>query len=386
MHGENGKSEMKPRLHIKILHFFIHSFHFFGAIGFIAGTFLGVITAKQLQLGLFPVLLMALVGAIVFFALTFLVKLIFGKENIVYYHHEITIMLVCAITLHRFSLPVLPYLDITLLGIGVFLAFGRIGCYSVGCCHGRPWKHGVRYGQKHVDAGFTWYYKDVSLLPVQLIESVYVFLIVVSGVVLLVNHAHAGTVLIVYTVIYGLFRYILEFFRGDPERSSWYGLSEAQWTTIILIASTFIFAQTGWLPKYNWHLIILLLLLIVSVIVIFIYRKKMDFVVLGARHMQQLAEGLDWLTTPEKKHEEEDDHIPVYKTKTGLLFSYGENENLLSTHYTISSMGHHISKPVVTMIARQIALLKNYQEKFTIIQRDIGIYHVLFEKNSTEYS
>ena len=126
-----------------------------------------------------------------------------------YYHHEISIMIFCALALYLLNKPVLPYLDISILGIGVFIGFGRIGCYSVGCCHGRPHKHGVKYGQAHVDAGFTWFYKDVPLLPVQLIESSYVFLIVISGVILLLNHAAPGTVLIVYTVVYGLMRFIL---------------------------------------------------------------------------------------------------------------------------------------------------------------------------------
>ena len=198
-----------PKLHIHILGTRINAFHFFGITGFICGILLGVTTALFLELSPYIVLMMALLGAVTFFALALLSKWITGDENIVYYHHEIGILVVCAIVLYLFNLPVLPYLDITIIGIGVFLGFGRIGCYSVGCCHGRPHKHGVVYGQQHVDAGFTWYYKDVPLLPVQVIESIYVFLIVIAGCVLLFNHVAAGTVLVCYTVIYGLMRYTL---------------------------------------------------------------------------------------------------------------------------------------------------------------------------------
>jgi prolipoprotein diacylglyceryltransferase len=184
----------------------IHSFHFFGAVGFLGGLTLGIGMAIALDLNPRIVLLMTAIGAATFFLLVYLAKGLTGKEVIVYYHHEISILLFCTLALFVLKLPILSYLDITLLGIGVFLGFGRIGCYSVGCCHGRPYKHGVRYGQKHVEAGFTWYYKNIPLLPVQLIESIYVFGIVITGTILLLNHVAPGTVLICYTVVYGFMR------------------------------------------------------------------------------------------------------------------------------------------------------------------------------------
>src|SRR5689334_13747697 len=149
---------IKPHLHIKIFRKNISSFQFFGGIGFIAGNVLGVIVATALGLEPSIVLIMSGIGAATFFGLTFFIKWLTSKENIVYYHHEICILLLCTLSLFALHVPVLPYLDITLLGVGTFLGFGRIGCYSVGCCHGRPCNQGVQYGQHHVDAGFTWFY------------------------------------------------------------------------------------------------------------------------------------------------------------------------------------------------------------------------------------
>ncbi|MBD0287506.1 MAG: prolipoprotein diacylglyceryl transferase, partial [Flavisolibacter sp.] len=160
---------------------------------------------------------MSLTGAATFFLLAILAKIITGEEVIVYYHHEIAILIMCAVVLHALHQPVLPYLDITILGIATFLAFGRIGCFNVGCCHGRPVKGGVRYRHEHVEAGFTPYYEDVPLFPVQLVESAFVFIVVIAGSFLLLRSFPAGTVLLLYTVVYGLFRFSIEIFRGDPE-------------------------------------------------------------------------------------------------------------------------------------------------------------------------
>ena len=41
------------------------------------------------------------------------------------------------------ELPVLPYLDLTCLGLGIFLVCGRQGCLMVGCCHGKPCGWGI---------------------------------------------------------------------------------------------------------------------------------------------------------------------------------------------------------------------------------------------------
>lgn len=373
---------MTPALYTKILGFKIHSFHFFGVLGYILGTTLGITIASQLNLQPLIVLLMAGIGAATFFLLAFVAKWITGEETIVYYHHEIAILVFCALTLYLLKLPILPYIDIALLGIGVFLAFGRIGCYSVGCCHGRPHKHGVKYGQQHVDAGFTWFYKDVPLLPVQLIESVYVFFTVISGVILLLFHAVPGTVLIVYTVVYGLMRFILEFFRGDPDRPLLIGLSEAQWTTMVLTAITFFMSRINWLPVYNWHWIILSVMLIVSLVTMFLYKKNAGQKFLFAKHVEQLAEGLNLLErvnrTPYKKNTEQ---INIFKTSRGLAISCGHNHNEFEINYfTISSKNkREMNFPIAEKIAKLISTLKKYEGDYELIEKQNGVYHILFK-------
>jgi hypothetical protein len=300
----------------------------------------------------------------------------------VYYHHEISILVLCALLLYLLKLPVLPYLDITILGIGTFLAFGRIGCYSVGCCHGRPHKHGVKYGEAHVKAGFTWFYKDVPLLPVQLMESTYVFLTVIAGAILLFNQVAPGTVLIVYTVVYGLFRFSMEYFRGDPDRPTRFGISEAQWTTLLLTAITFGMGKINWLPVYSWHLVILLVMVAAIGITILYYGNHPERGLFSPQHLRELAEGLNVLEEVNSQ-KNNTGNINVYTTKTGLSLSCGYTQSG-AKHYTLSAKNKAIINSVTaSKMAQHIRLFNHHHENFELVAKQNNIYHILFPSVAT---
>ncbi|HLK27343.1 MAG TPA: prolipoprotein diacylglyceryl transferase family protein [Puia sp.] len=366
-------------LNIKLFNKKIKSFHFFGVLGFICGTSLGIFLTSYLNLHPYIIFLMTLVGAATFFLLAFAAKIITGEENIVYYHHEIAILIFCSITLKLLHYPVLPYLDIIILGIGTFLAFGRIGCFNVGCCHGKVSNHGVVYSHKHVEEGFTYYYEGVSLLPVQLIESAFVFCVVITGSILLLNHIAPGTVLIIYTVVYGAYRFGIEFFRGDPERPYWKGLSEAQWTTLILVAITLLLSVAGLLPFYDWHLIIFLLLVIASCYIIFIKNKDDEYRLLNPAHIHEIASAL------QIRSEGKNNLINIYETYEGLSISsgYQQEQNNLIQYYTLSGDRKlKLNQRVVEKIASIIRLIKKHKAGFEIVEKQNGIYHIIFtEKN-----
>jgi prolipoprotein diacylglyceryltransferase len=383
-----SKFYLIPKLHFDLGKRPVNAFHLFGTLGFIFGATLGVLISKSLDLDPLAILLMTSVGAVTFFLLAITTKIVTGEEMIVYYHHEIAILIFCSITLRLFHYPVLPYLDITLLGIGTFLAFGRIGCFSVGCCHGRPHRHGVRYGQDHVNAGFTWYYKDVPLFPVQLVESVYVFLIVIIGVILLFNHVQPGTVLIVYTVIYGSTRYVLEFFRGDPERPYWHGLSEAQWTTLILIASSLALSFAGYLPLYNWHWMIFSLLVIVSVYMILIQNRHNDYRLLKPRHVREIATALQHPSSMGNTQIHfKNFFVRIYKTQEGLSISSGTGqlESNLIKHYTLSgSQKLKLDISVIHKIATIIGRIEKHKNGFQLAEPQNGIYQIVFNESNMQ--
>lgn len=362
-----------PRLHVNVFGRRFQTFHFFGITGFVVGGLLGAVLCLVLGLPVWPILLMSLTAVATFFLLAILAKVITGREVIVYYHHEIGILIMCAWVFFLFHVPVLVYLDMTILGIATFMVFGRLGCLNVGCCHGKPARRGVVYRHEHVEAGFTHYYEGVPLFPVPLVESAFVCTVLIFGVVLVLRHAPPGTVLIFYTVAYGAFRFIIEFYRGDPERPYWKGVSEAQWTSLLLITVTGLLSIAGVLPLYGWHLLMSMVLFFAVAVIIL--RKDIFIKMTSPKHVRQIASAIV----------ETDDGVSVnvYQTDLGLSLSKGRvmSDGGVVTHYTLSYKKRgELFYPLVERIAEIIRLIQKHQGKYEISERENSVYHILFKE------
>ncbi len=113
-------------------------------------------------------------------------------------------------------------------------AFGRIGCLFGGCCHGaylgpNPVTGGI-YMKGTVDGVSKWGY----YVPTQLYESIFLF--VLFGVLsYLYLKRKSNITMIIYLIAYGVWRFIIEFFRGDEARGKWGGLYFSQWQSFIFI-------------------------------------------------------------------------------------------------------------------------------------------------------
>lgn len=87
-------------------------------------------------------------------------------------------------------------------------AFGRIGCLFAGCCHG-----------KVTDAwyGITMDYLGEKVVPVQLFESIFLFILggVLLWLLLKKQTERKLPLFSFYCVFYGLWRFLIEFARGD---------------------------------------------------------------------------------------------------------------------------------------------------------------------------
>lgn len=119
------------------------------------------------------------------------------------------------------------------ISITVAHAFGRIGCLFAGCCYGQ--KTDAWYGVWNAALG----YKTV---PVQLYEAIFLFALSAVMIVLLFKFKSKDTMAI-YLVSYGIWRFIIEFFRADSERGEFIpGLSPSQfWSIIMVIAGIAVF-------------------------------------------------------------------------------------------------------------------------------------------------
>jgi prolipoprotein diacylglyceryltransferase len=191
---------------------------------------------------------LALACALTFALQTLARTVLTGEERLVYYHHEIACVAVCALVLRVLGEPVAAYLDIAIAGVGICLAAGRLGCFAAGCCHGRPCAFGVRYGAEHVANGLSARWQGVRLFPVQLLEAVAAAAIVAACCVLALAGVRAGAALALYAVAYGAVRFALEFARGDAGRGRLAGLTQPQWLSLASIAAVALVAAGALSP------------------------------------------------------------------------------------------------------------------------------------------
>lgn len=163
---------------------------------------------------------------VAFIAVVTVATAIAGRELIVFYQTAVAGVLAVTVLGLATGGSVWRQLDVAVLGIGVFLVFGRLGCFHVACCHGRLARRGVVYGDEHVAVGFWKRWRGRPLVPVQLIESAGSAVLVAIG---LVASGEPGRATIAYATGYSLLRFVLELYRGDPVRPLARGLTEAQW-------------------------------------------------------------------------------------------------------------------------------------------------------------
>ena len=115
---------------------------------------------------------------------------------------------------HR--IPTWKAADIIVPALALGHGFGRIGCFSAGCCFGRessvPW--GVTF-QNEYASNLTGIQLGIPLHPVQLYESALNFLNFFVLFFILRRKKFDGQVFSFYIINYSIIRYFVEFYRGD---------------------------------------------------------------------------------------------------------------------------------------------------------------------------
>ncbi|MCD6228047.1 MAG: prolipoprotein diacylglyceryl transferase [Candidatus Omnitrophica bacterium] len=111
------------------------------------------------------------------------------------------------------NLDFLKLADILVLALLLGHAIGRIGCFSYGCCYGKPTSSwiGIKFPPSS-PAGSL----GTKVIPTQLISSLAllcIFLVLWSK---RKKTSFKGEIFSLYFILYGIFRFIIEFYRGDP--------------------------------------------------------------------------------------------------------------------------------------------------------------------------
>jgi hypothetical protein len=340
----------------------VSAFRAWGWSGFAVATAvaLGFCSARGLSLATEVVLIGVAVAT--FLAVALVTKIATGHETLTYYHHEIAVLAMVGLVAAAADAPVLGHLDATALGIGAFLCFGRIGCLFVGCCHGRAAANGITYGERHVRAGFPEYLVGVRLLPVQAIESGIVAALVIAGIA--VSSGPPGAAFGLYVTAYALVRFGLEELRGDTARRYWRRLSEAQWSSLLVVTGVTVASAAGALPGF-WEHLAALALLVLSVPFV-IRRRRGDL--LGPAHLREVAAAL-----PEPRR----GRARVIETSLGLRLSGGLADG--TTHYTLSRRAGRFGAADAEQLAGFILWRRHPDSSASVVPGAAGAFHVIVE-------
>jgi Prolipoprotein diacylglyceryl transferase len=299
-----------------------------------------------------------------------------GREMYTFYHYQLVVLVAGGGVLALMHRPVLPVLDLMGPMLGLVQAFGRLGCFMAGCCHGRPYRWGVRYGQVHAEHGFAQELVGVRLFPIQAVESLCLFAIAASGAALVLSGASAGSALATYLVGYATIRFALEFARGDDARPHVFGFSEAQWTAVIVVSATAAAEIAGVLPFVPWHLALVAAAGLTALAVAVYRRFTPSYTLFRPGHVSEIARVLDALAgSPSSAGQ-----LPrVARTSLGLGLSVG-NLHHDRMHYALSSREGALSEATAKRLAALILSLRHTPASSQLLPGGHGVFHVLIER------
>src|SRR6476659_2111118 len=168
-----------------------------------------------------------------------LISLDFLRSGGVFYGGLLGAIITGYFLMKRYKLPWWKTADACAPGIALGNFFGRLGCFSAGCCWGKPTT--LPWGVKFTELGheITGVPIDVRLHPTQLYESF--AMLFVFGFLLLLHkrRVFSGHVILFYALLYSMIRFTIEFWRDDPRGdifglTSLTGLSTSQLISIVV--------------------------------------------------------------------------------------------------------------------------------------------------------
>lgn len=149
---------------------------------------------------------------------------------------------------------ILDILSLVPCCITIAHAFGRLGCFFAGCCYGKethswlgihfPSMSENVYSDIIYSAGYS------KLYPTMLFESIFLFVLFALFSFLLIKYKFKHNMSL-YLILYGLFRFFIEFIRGDERGGFIPGLSPSQFWSLIMIVGGIVlfFAVTPFFKK-----------------------------------------------------------------------------------------------------------------------------------------
>ena len=276
---------------IKFLNKKISVFEFWGTMGVIFSAICMVSYAYLAGLTVSITFILLLLSIATFYVSNWLSIQLTGKLELVFYHLALYVLIVHFSFLKLLNLPLLSYLDISVLGISVHLILGRIGCFLSGCCHGKPYSKGVSYQIFHLKTGFPRKYFGIKVLPVQLIEGALVGMGIVIFTAWRFYTGIPGSIFQAMLMWYFLLRFFLEFFRGDTSRGYFLALTYCQWLSVLFGSLLLGFSQPVDPWVYYFMLSANLLVVTVALLTVSLYfMTNKDLEKFYPDHLMELSE------------------------------------------------------------------------------------------------
>jgi len=155
----------------------------------------------------------------------------------VFYGGLIAAVTVALFYIWRHRMPMWTTTDVFAPGIALGHVVGRLGCLLAGCCFGRqttvPWAISFHDPQAFAVAGTP---LGVPLHPTQLYEAgaealILAFLLAFERR----GRQFPGRTFWTYMLLYGVSRFVIEFYRGDPRGTVFDALSTSQFVSVVLV-------------------------------------------------------------------------------------------------------------------------------------------------------
>jgi phosphatidylglycerol:prolipoprotein diacylglycerol transferase len=129
-------------------------------------------------------------------------------------------LLVAIVYAHFNRMPALGLVDSYAAGLPLGHAIGRLGCFTAGCCYGKPtWLPWAVTFTNPRAAELVGTPLNVPLHPTQLYESGAEFLNFLFLIWLARRQRFRGEIFATFIMLYGFERGMIEFVRGDPGRT-----------------------------------------------------------------------------------------------------------------------------------------------------------------------
>lgn len=170
----------------------------------------------------------------------------FGS-GFVFYGSFLTTVPILVWWFRKNKLPVWEMFDLIGIGGAFVHAFGKIGCFMSGCCHGKVCHNawGVTFNHPLTNAEPA----GVPLYPVQLWDSAIVFAAIAVMLWLQNRKQFSGQLFLIYGLWYALGRFLTENYRGDEARGYLFGglLSHSQFIAILVFAACALLYGWRWM-------------------------------------------------------------------------------------------------------------------------------------------